>query len=792
MTYFACGGPRRLGLALLVLFGGLVPVAAVAQDHLDPSFGINGEVITPFNLNNQLGGIDQPFGLAVRPSDGKIVLAGICGWAPGDTRFCLARYNTNGALDSTFGAGGQVVTDMGAGSGPHVAGVGFQTSGKIIVAGDCFSDYCLARYNNDGTLDSTFDGDGKVFTDIGVSGVPSIDAVSAMTILSDDRILVVANTSDGLGNPYYSLARYGPNGSLDASFGSGGKVLIPQPVSPNLNPTSVAGDGSVIYVGGTCGALLCAVRLTNAGAVDTGYGTQGYVSGNLNDPLLYGASGDAIAIQNGKLLVIGSCDVPSVGKNFCMARFNSDGSLDTGFGNTSSTTDNWAYFNVLNNNDQATELVLRPDNSFLVAGTCVDLSFHPTFCMASFDMDANSEQFWVTTVFTTRADTVTSMALQADGNVVVAGFCEPAFGDDDFCVARYGDTVTLLTPTVTTQIHNTSHNVVTTIFTTQTVHDAVTVSGTGATPTGIVLIDWFTNGTCTGSPAATSTGQALIIGFIDASGFAQAPLTAGSYGFQARYTGDAVYTPGTGACEVLTVVDLPKTTPTVSSQVRLFSDSLPVSGAVIVGTKVYDFVQVTGGGPIATGQVTVSWFTNDSCRGRAAAVSSPGILDSDTGSIAYMSFAQTPTKRGPYAFQAAYLGDASYNPATGPCEPLNVVAKLTPTITTTIHDDRHVAVTSVQVNDTVHAMVVLPRVTDLAPTGTVTIQFFTNGTCKGKGSQSAPTALTVDNAGNMYVDATSFGMSLLKAGSYSFNAIYNGDVNFLPATGACAPVQATP
>ncbi|HXL44847.1 MAG TPA: hypothetical protein VN960_12415, partial [Gaiellaceae bacterium] len=112
------------------------------------------------------------------------------------------------------------------------------------------------------------------------------------------------------------------------------------------------------------------------------------------------------------------------------------------------------------------------------------------------------------------------------------------------------------TPTVTTDIHNAAHAIVTVVAAGSTVHDFVSVTGASGVPSGNVTIDWFTNGTCAGTPASTSPNVALdASGHADATSFPQGPLTAGMYGFKAHYLGDTIYIAGNGPCEPLQVVD---------------------------------------------------------------------------------------------------------------------------------------------------------------------------------------------------------------------------------------------
>src|SRR5262249_22787965 len=111
--------------------------------------------------------------------------------------------------------------------------------------------------------------------------------------------------------------------------------------------------------------------------------------------------------------------------------------------------------------------------------------------------------------------------------------------------------------TTTTDIHNASHTVVTTVEAGTTVHDSVAVSnGTATAPNGTATLDWVTNNTCTGTPQSTSGTLTVANGQVDASGFSKGRLAAGLYSFKAHYLGDGgTNLVSNGACEPLRVVD---------------------------------------------------------------------------------------------------------------------------------------------------------------------------------------------------------------------------------------------
>src|SRR5882724_5461257 len=216
-----------LAMALVFLLSSSVlqNLVRAASGDLDSTFGGGGKLTLAFP-----GANDVARGTAIQ-SDGKIVAVGSDG-----NDFTLARYTTTGALDATFGAAGTVTTDFSGGVEQAFA-VAIDASGKFVVAGSATNtsnvnptgtDFALARYNANGTLDATFGTGGKVVTDF----LSSSDQAAAIRIDSNNKI-VVAGRAFNPGNPPstpstsfdFALARYNTNGSLDGSFGTGGKTI---------------------------------------------------------------------------------------------------------------------------------------------------------------------------------------------------------------------------------------------------------------------------------------------------------------------------------------------------------------------------------------------------------------------------------------------------------------------------------------------------------------------------------------------------------------------------------------
>jgi len=282
---------------------------------LDSSFSGSGIVRTDFNSYHT----SVQF-LTVQ-ADGKILVAGTGGNGDfGD--FALARFDSKGSLDTGFDDDGIVTTSVGS-SGSQGNSVIVQTDSKILVAGSSNGDFAVVSYNKDGSLDTGFDGDGKVTTDIGSF---SDDAQSAK-LQADDKILVAGTSWNGI-NSDFALVRYNPDGSLDASFGSDGKVTTDFGAANDSSSfVTVQADGKIIMAGSSNGDFALA-RYNSDGSLDASFSGDGKVTTELG----FSESNLSVTVQtDNKIVVSGSSD-----GDFALARYNPDGSLDTTFGKINS------------------------------------------------------------------------------------------------------------------------------------------------------------------------------------------------------------------------------------------------------------------------------------------------------------------------------------------------------------------------------------------------------------------------------------------------------------------------
>jgi uncharacterized delta-60 repeat protein len=246
---------------------------------LDTTFGLGGKVVPDFIGDNWANT------LAVL-DDGKILVAGLAlNLASHKYDFSLVRFNSDGSLDESFGDNGRVVTEMESNAYAYCMGV--QSSGKIVVGGGtspdyALTDFALVRYKPNGNLDKSFGTDGKVITDI--SGF--WDRGYSLKIQPDDKILFAGSAPLSNGRRTFALARYEANGALDQMFGAGGKAQTDFGYDSEAYAVTIQTDGKIIAVGEAYserGDLNFAVaRYNTNGSLDTTFGSGGLVTTDIS------------------------------------------------------------------------------------------------------------------------------------------------------------------------------------------------------------------------------------------------------------------------------------------------------------------------------------------------------------------------------------------------------------------------------------------------------------------------------------------------------------------------------
>ncbi len=328
---------------------------------LDSTFGLNGEVITPMG-----NGSSVIYSVALQP-DGKIIAGGTA-WNGSKFKFALARYNTNGTLDSTYGTNGKVITSLSNGN-DKIRSVGVKYDDwSVVVGGASFGgsnmDFALAKYKTDGTLDSTFGTNGKVTTDIS----NGTDIIFSLAFESDWSVVVGGFAFNGL-KMNFALAKYTANGALDNTFGTGGKVVTSIGDSADLIwSISVDTSSHKIIAGGFSGNGInndfALARYNGDGSLDNTFGVQGKTVTDMggNDEAIYAV----VRQPDGKIVAAGNSNTGGADNN-ALTRYNTNGTLDSTFGTNGivisqlSTGDNEAY-----------AAVIQPDGKIVTSGFATD------------------------------------------------------------------------------------------------------------------------------------------------------------------------------------------------------------------------------------------------------------------------------------------------------------------------------------------------------------------------------------------------------------------------------------
>ena len=298
-------------------------------------------------------------------------------------------------------------------------------------------------------------------------------------------------------------------------------------------------------------------------------------------------------------------------------------------------------------------------------------------------------------------------------------------------------------------------------------YDTSSVTGEVAdvAPTGTVSYTLFSTSDC--SDAGTSAGSDLAVG---TNSTTEGPLGAGSYGFEATYSGDSNYAGFTGACEPFTVGQAAGGITTIVDDAATHTTW---GGSEATGASAYDTSSVTGeeGGIVPTGTVSYSYFTNGSCTSSSTGAGTDLALGTHSST-------EGPLGQGSYGFEATYSGDANYTGFTTTCEPFSVATAPTG-VTTTVDDASTHATwtgsegTGASAYDTSS---VTGEVDDIAPTGSISYSYFANSDCGGAGAAAGT---------DLALGAHSSTEGPLATGSYSFDAIYSGDSNYSGHTSAC-------
>jgi uncharacterized delta-60 repeat protein len=393
---------------------------------LDTSFSNDGKLTTAIGTSH-----DQAFSVTLQ-IDGRIVVAG-ASYNGSNDDFALVRYNPDGTLDTSFSDDGKLTTAIGT-SDDYARSVTLQSDGRIVVAGASYNgsndDFALVRYNPDGTLDTSFDGDGKLTTAIGTSN----DVAQSVTLQSDGKIVVAGYSYNG-NTVDFALARYNTDGTLDTSFSDDGKLTTAIGTSSDLaQSVTLQSDGKIVVAGASYNGSnndFALVRYNTDGTLDTTFDGDGKLTTAIGTSDDYARS---VTLQSdGKIVVAGYSIIIGGNYDFALVRYNPDGTLDTSFSNDGKLTTA-----IGTSHDQAFSVTLQIDGRIVVAGASYNGS-NDDFALVRYNPDGTldtsfSDDGKLTTAIGNSTDIASSVTLQSDGKIVVAGYSDDHI---DFALVRY-------------------------------------------------------------------------------------------------------------------------------------------------------------------------------------------------------------------------------------------------------------------------------------------------------------------------------------------------------------------
>ncbi len=438
-----------MGFLLVILVSPLILVqsvgAVLSAGNLDPSFGGGGIVTAKFGGANSYNSANA---IAIQ-NDGKLVV-GTSHYAGSQYGFTLGRFNPDGSVDASFGTLGNVTTHLGT-ADAGIYAVAIQPDGKILAAGYAYkgatsADFALARYNPTGVLDNTFgpSSNGTVTTDF----FSSYDYAYAIAVQGDGKILLSGEAYTG-SNYDFATARYTSGGTLDGSFGTGGKQTTTFGSSTDIAKAVILQSDAKIIVAGysyTGSAYAFAtVRYNTGGTVDTSFGSGGKVTTGIGtSSLAYSA-----ALQpDGKIVLAGYAYHLGTLSDFALARYSPNGSLDNSFGPSGNGTLSTDF---VTDYEAANFVAVQGDGKIVAAGYVPGgISAGPGVARYNADGSLDTTFGVGGKVYTYVGSTggyagMLAGLLQPDGKIVEAGFAYAAdFSSSTLILVRYlGDSADL-------------------------------------------------------------------------------------------------------------------------------------------------------------------------------------------------------------------------------------------------------------------------------------------------------------------------------------------------------------
>lgn len=424
---------KRKLLSLVLL---LVATLTCAQSDgsIDSSFGTNGKVTTDI-----YGFADEVNGLAIQ-NDGKILAAGFCRTSVDNQDFCLVRYNQDGSLDTSFGTNGISSLDIRGGNTKDDVAVAvlIQSDGKIVLAGytDANSStlpyyFALVRLNTDGSKDTSYATDGILSFSFGD------EAKAYKAIIQDNDKVIIVGELDGNSSEKqkFAVARIDATGNLDTEFSVDGKQVINVGDSYDKALAVALGADNKVFVGGRGNNVMSIAKLTTSGDLDASFNTNGIVTTDV-DGTEDGVKA-ILPLQNNKVLGVGVTYISGNDRDVVLIKYNADGSVDTTFG-----TDGVIYTDIDNGSEDIVQsAILQSDGKFLISGAMYSNGTSYSFILrynsdGSLDTDFSNDGKVIIT-YGSGFHATNSILLQDDGKILIGGkFGEEHTNTSNFALAR--------------------------------------------------------------------------------------------------------------------------------------------------------------------------------------------------------------------------------------------------------------------------------------------------------------------------------------------------------------------
>lgn len=399
---------KKLAFTLLLLVSFVKTIVwSQPSPYFDNTFGTNGMVIS------DLGESFYFTDVIIQP-DGKSLAAGIS-YSNNNYTAVVARYQTNGNLDSTFSVNGMLKYGV-----PYegLRDIALQIDGKILIAGQSNISSNVMRFNANGSIDNTFDGDGILNTDI---------SASAIAIQNDGKIILAGSSYNLDGDGDYAVYRYNSNGTIDNTFDSDGKAVINMIGQDEFKCIAIQPDGKILAAGKTLiinlnQVLGYVMRYHSDGRLDSSFHQNGIIT--LATGVTLNGINDMVLQPNGEILLGAEAGINN-DVSILLAQYLTNGNKDYSFGSNGRT-----YTDLAPGYDELRGLVLQADGKIVVTGRYPSyLSAYSAISLIRYTFDGHLDNSFANGgILVTPIEPISSLmgyahslSLQADGKIVVAG-----------------------------------------------------------------------------------------------------------------------------------------------------------------------------------------------------------------------------------------------------------------------------------------------------------------------------------------------------------------------------------